>query len=56
MNLIKIMKLSLNNNINGKTKLFSKKFVENNKEKVNLEIDGKIFKLKKEYIFKKNII
>ena len=43
-------------NNNGKTKLFSKKFVENNKEKVNLEIDGKIFKLKKEYIFKKNII
>ena len=42
------------NNINNKTKLFSKKFVENNKEKVYLEIDGEKSELKKEYIFKSN--
>ena len=40
------------NNINNKTKLFSKKFVENNKEKLNLEIDGEILELKEEHIFK----
>ena len=40
------------NNINNKTKLFSKKFVENNKEKMYLEIDGEKLELKKEHIFK----
>ena len=42
------------NNINNKTKLFSKKFVENNKEKMYLEIDGEKLELTKEHIFKSN--
>ena len=42
------------NNINDKTKLFSKKFVENNKGKVNLLIEGELLELEKEYYYFKS--
>ena len=42
------------NNINNEIKLFSKIFVENNIDKVYLEIEGEILELKKEHIFKSN--
>ena len=40
------------NNISGSTKLFSKTFVQNNKLKVKIEIEGELLEIKSEYEFK----
>ena len=42
------------NNISNKTRLFSKKFVKNNKGKFKMEIEGEIIDLKNEHTFKTN--
>ena len=44
--------IEYNNNISYKTKLFSKTFVNNNKNKFKIEIEGKIIDLIEEYEFK----
>ena len=49
-----IITIEYKNNINNKTKLFNKTFVDNNKEKMNMEIEGEILQLNKEHIFNSN--
>jgi len=44
--------IEYNNNFPDKTKLFSKTFVKNNKDKFKIEIEGEILDLIKEYEFK----